>query len=323
MAKSRKLETLLDTLQQLRKDLAAEDQFGSTAPERTAQLRQILQSSYAVAIAQAARLIGEIQQPDLEADLVAAFQRFLVNPTETDPNCHAKGAIADALYRMESHAESVFLQGIRHVQMEPVWGGRVDTAAKLRGTCALGLVRMHSAHGMTELGDLLADPEIPARIAAAQAIAYSENPAGIPLLRLRVRVGDEPSVSSECLAALLKLDPDASLSFAAGFLNDPNPQMQELTALVLGESRLPAAFEWLKTWWERTHTAELRQVGLLAIALLRHNAALQFLVTLVQEGKPEDAQAALAALRSYQGQAPLWEQVEAAIAQRSDALPLE
>lgn len=283
MAKSPKLEAVLDTLTQLR-----------TAPisdEAIASISQILASKYGVAVAQAARLVEARQLTGLVPQLVTAFDRFMRRPVETDPNCLAKTGIAEALYRLNYSEETLFLHGIRHIQMEPVWGGQSDTAVALRGTCAMGLVRMNYPQVLTELGDLLADPEPPARVAAARAIAYSENAVGVPLLRLRARVGDEPPVVAECLIALLKLAPQQSLDFAARFLHDPQPQTQELTALALGESRLPGAFEPLQQWWKTTTDAELRQTALLAIAMLRHDAAIQFLLELIANRPLKDAQA--------------------------------
>ncbi|MBW4694187.1 MAG: hypothetical protein KME27_20785 [Lyngbya sp. HA4199-MV5] len=56
---------------------------------------------------------------------------------------------------------------------------------------------------MVELADLLVDPEPEARIGAARAIAYTQNEQGVPLLRLRVKIGDTSPVLSECLIALL------------------------------------------------------------------------------------------------------------------------
>jgi HEAT repeat protein len=310
MSKSRKLEAVLERLALIR-----------TAPTTEAamtELGQILQSKHAVAIAQAAKLIGESELTMLIPNLVQAFDRCLQNPATTDPNCHAKAAIADALYRMEAREVSLFLRGIRHVQMEPVWGGQVDTAVKLRGTCALGLVRSNYPDVMTELADLLADPESPARIASARAIAYSENVQGIPLLRLRVLAGDEPSVISECVAAMLKLDPDRSLPFAFPLLQAPAVQTQELVALVLGEARLPAAFEPLKSWWGKQSDLELRQTALLAIAMLRSDPALSFLLTLISQGRPLDAKQAIEALKIYQQDAHLWPLVQQAMTQRNN-----
>jgi HEAT repeats len=309
MPKGRKLDLLLEQLAQLRED--------PTSEAAIAQLRQIFQSKQAIAIAQAAKLVGKFELTPLIPELVVAFEDGLTEPT-ADPNCHAKSAIADALYRLSYGEETLFLQGIRHIQMEPVWGGQVDTAAKLRGICAMGLVRMNYRDVMTELADLLADAEAPARIAAARAIAYSENEPGIALLRLRSRIGDEPQVISECLAALLKLAPQKSFAFVAGFLDDPQPQTQELVALALGESRLPEAFEVLKRWWGRQADPELRQAGLLAIAMLRSDLAFDFLLTLIASGRDLDARDAIAAFKIYQQDPALWQRVTAAAEQRGD-----
>jgi len=315
MAKSSKLETLLEQLNQLRAD--------PTAEESIAQLRSILQSRHAIAMAQAAKLVGKFELFTLQPDLVTAFDRCLVKPVETDPNCHAKTAIADALYRLNAHQADLFLQGLHHVQRESVWGGQADTAANLRGICAMGLVRMNYPEAMTELADLLADREAPARIAAARAIAYSENVQGVPLLRLRLLIGDEPAVTSECIAALLKLSPQKSLDLAMRFLTDPAPQTQELVALALGESRLPAGLEILTAWWQKQADPELRQTGLLAIAMLRTDAALDFLLALIATGRLLDAQNAIAALQIYRQDPTLWQRAQTAAAQREDATRLD
>ncbi|NET38821.1 MAG: HEAT repeat domain-containing protein [Cyanothece sp. SIO1E1] len=311
MAKSRKLEALLEQLKQLRSD--------PTADNAVDQLRQILGSKYAVAVAQAAKITGQYEITQLTPELITAFKRFMINPVKSDPNCLAKAGIADALYRMNYSDAELFLQGIHHVQMEPAWGEPVDTAPELRGICAMGLVRMNYPAVMIELADLLADPELPVRIAAAQAIAYSESEHGIPLLRLRAKMGDQPEVISECLVALLKLAPERSLDFVASFLQAEPIQTQELVALALGESRLPEAFDRLRYWWAHTTEPELRQTGLLAIAMLRQDATFQFLVSLIATGRNLDAKDAIAALSIYRHDPGLWQRVHAAAEKRGDA----
>ncbi|HEY9881849.1 MAG TPA: hypothetical protein V6D29_25585 [Leptolyngbyaceae cyanobacterium] len=316
MAKSRKLEDLTAALSQLRTD--------PTSETGLATLHQIISSKYSVAVAQAAHLVSEFEIYSLVPDLVTAFKRFMVKPKDSDPGCRAKQAIANTLYRLEYSDETLFLQGIRHVQWEPVWGGQVDTAPGLQGTCALGLVRMHYPAVMVELADLLADPELEARIAAARAIAYSENEFGVALLRLRVKVGDVPSVIGECLAALLKLAPTDSLDLIQTFLDAGRKtsdsadavEKAEVAALVLGESRLPEAFPLLQDWWQRTTHPDLRQVGLLAIATLRQDAALEFLLNLIADGPLREAKNAFKALTIYQQDERLWQQIRLTVEQR-------
>ncbi|MGA7936677.1 MAG: HEAT repeat domain-containing protein [Kovacikia sp.] len=309
MAKSRKLEETLDILAQVREHPSSD--------EAIATLRQILKGKYSVAIAQVAKIVREAALGALIPDLIAAFDRMMVKPVESDPGCLAKKEIVETLYHLEYHSESLFLRGIRHVQMEPVWGGKEDKATTLRGVCALGLVRMNYPQVMVELGDLLADSEVEARIAAARAIAYAENPAGIPLLRLRVKVGDQPAVLIECLIALLKLDPEATIPLVNSFLYPAKEALNrtqdgetiEAAVLALGESRLSQAFPILRDWWKQTYEPELRRSGLLAIAMLRHDTALDFLITVIAEGSTLDAKAAISALGIYREDKSLWQRV--------------
>ena len=159
MAKARKLEEALAALSQL---------ADPTTEAAIATLRQTLAGKYGVAIAQASRLIRKAEIYSLVPDLVSAFDRCMVKPEMTDPSCLAKTAIAEALYHLDYREEALFLQGIRHIQMEPVWGGKEDTAPALRSVCALGLVRMNYPQVLSELADLLADAKAVARIGAPQ-----------------------------------------------------------------------------------------------------------------------------------------------------------
>ena len=311
MARSRKLEDVLDSLKAIRHDLTSEAAI--------ATLKQVLKSRFSIAVAQAAKLVSRADLYALQPDLVRAFERFMKKPAETDPGCKAKECIAEILYRFEFSDEKVFLQGIHHVQMEATWGKKVDTAAGLRGICALGLVRMNYPDVMVELADLLADPEPVARSNAAKAIAYTENREGIPLLRLKVHIGDDnPQVLSECFVGLLKLDPERSLPFTKEFLAKCPALFQEAAALALGESRLEAALPILQQLWERSQQSDVKRVGLMAIAMLRHDAAIAFLLTLIAEGTRTDAEDALLALKIYQHESSLWQRVQQTIVQRED-----
>jgi hypothetical protein len=316
MAKSRKLDELLTALEQI--------QAQPDSAEGLTTLRHILASRQSLAIARAAKLIGKVQLAELMPPLTQAFGQLLLKPTDTDPGCLAKQEIAQALYRLESSETELFLKGIRHIQMEPVWGGKEDRAAKLRGICALGLVRANYAHVLVELADLLADPESEARIAAARAIAYSGNPNGVPLLRLRLKIGDDPAVVQECMIALLKLAPETSLALARELLYRPKgldiskANISEAVALALGESRLTDALPLLQDWWAQTQPLELRQSGLLAIALLRTDLALEFLIDVISTGARQDAIAAIAAMQIYRTNQGLWERVCQTVTQRGD-----
>ncbi|NEO97074.1 MAG: hypothetical protein F6K56_46110 [Moorea sp. SIO3G5] len=172
---------------------------------------------------------------------------------------------------------------------------------------------------LSEVADLLADPESSARIGAAHAIAYSANEQGVPLLRLRAKIGDQPEVLSEYLAALLKLAPEQSLKFVASYLHAPQPQTQELVALVLGESRLPEVFDILRSWWEKTVNPELHSTGLLAIAMIRDDKSFEFLLSIIADGTGPEAKNAIAALRLYRHDRLLWQRIREASEKRGDS----
>src|SRR5438105_14713012 len=80
-------------------------------------------------VARGAAIAAELKLEELIPDLLQAFDRFFVDPVKTDPQCLAKHAIARALKELGHRDAEAYLRGIVHVQFEPVWGGRADTAA--------------------------------------------------------------------------------------------------------------------------------------------------------------------------------------------------
>jgi hypothetical protein len=313
MAKTRRLEERLADLNNLTDE--------PTSNRTMTELRKALMDKDCYVVARAAEMVGSFYMNQLETGLVHAFDRFMVNPVKTDPGCTAKTAIAEALYRMEAYQEDLFLRGISHQQMEPIWGGHEDTAAKLRGICALGLVRMNVPNVMIPLAHLLADPEADARISAARAIGYAGLEEGISLLRFKALIGDtHPQVMCECFGALIKLAPESSLSFVAGFMKNDNDAIVEAAALALGESQLAQALPFLEAAWEDTFDRDLRKSFLTSIALLRYEEALAFLESLIVEGPQAHAVDALEALNLYREDQRIWRRVQKAVETRGEKL---
>lgn len=312
MAKSRKLETVLASI----KDIQKSD---SLAEGDIATLRNIIQGKQSVAIAPTTKLIIRHRLIQLIPDLTTAFERMLENGEKTDPGCKGKWAIANTLYHLEQPDAALFLSGIHHIQREPVWGGTTDTAPSLRSLCALGLVQANYPEALSELADLLADAEHDARAGAAGAVGYSQNPAGIPLLRLKIHIGDsEPLVLSECFISLLQLSPEQA-PLVIDSLTTGSAPIKELAALALGEARIPEAFTAIKQQWQRTRSPELRQSFLLAIATLRTEEAIAFLLSLLERGNAQDARDALIALDIYRHTTEVSQQVTEVAQQRDDA----
>src|SRR5258706_1143631 len=124
MAKSRGIDAKLNRLRALRREPATD--------AHVAELRQALGDASNLVAEAAASIVGERAVSELSADLVAAFDRFMMDPIETDPRCRAKIAIALALNKIDYQHEDVFLRGISHFQ-EAGRPGEDDPAAQLRG----------------------------------------------------------------------------------------------------------------------------------------------------------------------------------------------
>ncbi len=271
------------------------------------------------AVAAAASAAEHLEAAALAPDLVQAFERLMRDPAKLDPGCKATTAIVQALIQLEDPATRVYFAGVRHVQMEGSFGPKVDAAAPLRGLCARGLARMGHPGALLECVTLLADPEIPARTGAIRAVADAGRPEGVLLLRLKTLLGDrEIDVMGECFGALLSLDPADSVEFVARFLNSKTEGLGEQAALALGESRLPAAFEVLREAWENGGIAEQRRTLLVAIAMLRIDEALEFLLSRLAEESGPVAADALAGLAFYARDEAVLARVEGIIRERGD-----
>jgi hypothetical protein len=272
------------------------------APENAAKLRQGLARRSNVLAAKAAQLVAEFGLDELTPELLAAFDRFMEKPAETDKGCLAKTAIVKALLELERPAVALFRQGLRHVQMEPSWGPPVDTAIELRANSALGLVNAGYPRAVVELVPLLLDPGLPVRLAAAQGIGASGRAEAEAVLTFKVMAGDEePEVLAECMAGLLHLEPERSLDFVAAFLDahgrsELDAARREAAVLALGESRLEEAVPLLRREWDRAGDREGRRLVLLALVATRRDAALDFLLSRVAESDPRRAAEVVGAL---------------------------
>lgn len=164
------------------------------------ELRGFLGHRCNLIVAKAAKIVGERRLGELIPELVSAFHKLMTDPARLDKRCAALTEIVTSLYEMDYAEPEVYLQGIRHVQMEGSFGPPVDTAAQVRGFSVQGLVRTRHPHALVEAVTLLVDPEPPARIGAVRALAANGGEAGVLALRLKVLTGDRvPDVVAECL----------------------------------------------------------------------------------------------------------------------------
>lgn len=308
MARRTRFEDQLLTIHALRED--------PRAPGAEAALRRAMNDGSGPVVASAATIIGDAALDELYPLLAPAFERLVAGGAEADKGCRAKFAIADALVRNEVEAADVFLTGITLVQREPVWGGSVDTAASLRGTCGLGLAMLDHPDAPDLLAGLLADPEAKARAFAGAALGNLGRVESVPLLRFKCLVGDEAGeVLQECFASLLSLRWSASLTFVAGFLDARVDTTAEAALLALGTAKRDEVFPVLRDFADRARPALLRS-ALLAVGLLRSAEATKLLLGVVDEGPLPAAAHALGALAIQRHDEDLVSQVRTIVASR-------
>src|SRR6266567_9228218 len=281
-------------------------------------IRKSIASKSNFLVAKAARLAEENQLADLMPGLSAAFERFFVNAEKSDPQCWAKNALSRALSKLGCRDKDVFLRGLHHHQMEPVWGGRSDSAGTLRANCAhalLGCDGLIAADVLLLLLDLLADADKAVRVEAVRAIDPLDDMA-LPVFRLRALIpGEDPEVLSVCFSALLAIDRDASIAFVARFLERGDDAAAE-AAFALAETRQPAALAALMNLRQHPTPASTEPwfagVVLSAIALTRLPQALNFLIGLI-ESENREAPAVIEALAKLSPGTELRARIEQAV----------
>lgn len=257
----------------------------ASPPLAEAGLRKALQHRNNFLLAKAARLTADLKLTALTPDLATAFTRFLDNPVKSDPQCWAKNDTAKALAALEYQEHELFLQGMRHIQLEPVWGGTADTAGPLRGTCALALVQcrgLNSVRLLTLLTELFADKEIPVQVNAVRAVEQVGSDAAMLLLRLRAELASgEPELLGACYSGVLHLEGPTAIPWAAKFL-PPEDDAAAEAAIAIAETRTPEAFVILKKSFDRARDPWFRTALLSAIALTRQDEAFTWLLTLIE-----------------------------------------
>jgi hypothetical protein len=294
-----------------------EEEPGSAGAVR--EIRHALSDANNFLAARAARVAAKHRLQELASDLSAVFNRFMQNPAKTDPGCRAKIAAVETLVALDCSEITIFLQGIRHVQMEYTFGPPEDTASHLRAACAFGLYRLGYPELLYEMVSLLTDREAVARRAAIKVLTELGQESCELLLRFKVLQGDkEPEVLGDCFNGLMAIAPARSLSFVAQFLSSDDTAIVEEAALAVGNSRLKDAFLLLRDFLDRSVQPASRRLLLLPLALTRCEEAYLLLLGIVRRERPEYAAAAIEALSIYSDNPERREQIREAAYVRND-----
>ncbi len=271
--------------------LAAIESLREQSPEaRVEPLRMALEHRNNFVVSKAADLVRAFQLIQLIPELLSAFDRFMLcsdkdDPVKTDPQCWAKTALSRALAAFEYQDEALFLRGMKHIQLEPVWGGTSDSAGTLRATCALALVQCRNLREgdlLAHLIELSADKDKSVRIEVVRAIEQVASPTAALLLRQRAILGaDDPEVLGACHTGILHIEGVSAIPWVSRFLDSRDDAAAE-AALAIAGTHSPDAFRVLRDRIDRSADPWFVSVLLSAIALTRQDAAQEFLLDLVR-----------------------------------------
>ena len=269
------------------------------ADVRKEQLKKALRERNNFLVARAATIAADLQLDELIPDLLDAYGRFFVDAAKSDPQCLAKHALAQTLHSLGHHGADAYVRGIGHVQLEPAWGGRADTATSLRGTCARALTDcfLDDLVILRYLTDALADTEKTVRIDAAIAIDQLNRPEGALLLRLKLLTGDAPEVMGQCCTSLLSLAPDDAVAFVRRFLNAADVDAQVEAASALAQCRQPESITVLREFWAtELPTIDVRRAILIGLGASPLRESAEFLLMAIADEPPTLAETAITAL---------------------------
>lgn len=262
------------------------------------QLGKALGHKNSFLVAKAAAVTMHHRLTELAPVLAAGLARLLDSPAKSDPQCWAKKELAKTLAAFEHQEPELFVRGMRHVQMEPVWGGQADSAGPLRGACALALVQCREWNNhrvLMHLIPLLADNEFPVQVNAARAIEQVGSEAAALLLRLRAAVGSENlELLGACYSGVLALEGPSAMRWVAQSLPAANDAAGE-AAMAIAQTHTPEAWLVLREALGQTRDSWFRRVLFSAIALTRQPEASEWLLDLIAKSEEgaDDAQEAL------------------------------
>jgi hypothetical protein len=264
----------------------------------TKYLRKALAHRNNFLVSKAAKLVADLELFALLPDALAAYERFFVDASKTDPQCWAKNALVKTLIKLEHRQKDAYLRGLRHHQMEGAWGGVSDTAGALRGVCTHALVDCPGINDADLLGLLLeplVDTDKTVRIEAARAIGQVGGVSAALILRLRALLGaatdhDEPEVLGAVYSALLGVEGAGAVALVAAAMEEGGDLAAE-AAFALAEMRAPEALAALLARLRAGADSWFRAVLLSAIALTRLPEAMEFLLALIAQDAREAPQA--------------------------------
>jgi len=312
MAKHDKLQGAIDELSALRSV--------SDPALLSAKLSAAIKQNNGILVARAIKIVRERKIESIIETLPAVFDRFIDNGAKTDPGCGVKNEIVRALLDRPERCEELYVNGTQLIQMEGGYGPPTDTAAELRGLCAMGLVCIASRQSMRAVTSLLFDPQKTTRQMAVKCAITAGSDAAALLLRAKTLAGDtESEITGDALAGIMQIEKTQGLTFVQQFLFSDDESLAESAALAIGELRSPEAFDLLSELNDDVLMSRLRGALLLAMALTRDGRAVDLMIRTIEKEHIALASDAVRAAAIYRGDETIRDRVTQAVRARRDA----
>ena len=231
----------------------------------------------------------KLNAAELSADISALLLSLLKSkdPIKSDKGCRTKVACVKALAVFDDLYQNYDLLtvALRHRQLEPVFGGRDDTGAFLRGETVQVLGKINFKDAAMEIAALLFDECPFPQTAAIKTLKHINNDVAQTSLRLKALADNSTDeVAAELFTAIAQIDPDP-IGFLTSFLYNGSSATGKTNALfALGGLKNVEAFNILKDFWGENTDLGLRKQIIMAISFTRTEEGYDFLKKLLREG---------------------------------------
>ena len=300
-------------------------------PQRTDLLRKRLSHKQPLVVLAVVKVVRAKQLVSLATDVAIVFDKLIATPA-SDPGCTVKQLILETLKDFDAVSSDILHRAVRHHQIEPVWGGSVDTAAHLRAWAAYRLGETGDAKALPALCELLfeqqslrpAPDEVAPRIAAARVLGQYRHDVAALLLRAKLLSGDRSDeVIGEALGALFCTGIDWAEALVDEHFTTLTDDARAAAAISIGEQRSVRAASLLLKHWPRAEHTEAAESWMLGLALTRQECAIEFLLEQIRHASAAYAQFAVRALEQFNNESIRVRMVAAAGTRDDDAVRLK
>jgi HEAT repeat protein len=284
-------------------------------------LRKALADKNNFYVGKVARRAASLNATALIEPMLQAFNRFLEGGAEADPQCWAKFDLLESLYELGHRNPSVYRRAFRCIQLENVWGGKEDSATRVRAQAALALIdcELDPIQLLRTLLHGLSDPAKNVRIETIRALTRLGRWEGELLIRQKALSGDpQPEVLGNAFSAVLELEQQGSVQFVIDFLDSDDEATQLEAAASLAQSRHESAFQAISKLWGKILTQDMRRTIVISLGASPLEEARDFLLTILKDGQTEEAIWAVTALATSRHRDDLRQTIQAIIDQRRD-----